>query len=171
MTDGVTANIAKLMDNQLDVVVPSGQLVAGIHSLQVVQKVMLPMIKGQPPVQRGGFSSNAVGFQLIPKITGTPTTDAIGQIVSVPVQPAVKSTQEASLLLGDYVVPRVPSPAGSPPTTTLKFQLPQKPNTRIPPEKYLVRVRVDGAESRLQVDTDPNSPTYLQYSGPFYTVP
>ena len=36
---------------------------------------------------------------------------------------------------------------------------------------YLVRVQVDGAESRLEVDQDPNSPTYNQYIGPKVTIP
>jgi hypothetical protein len=50
------------------------------------------------------------------------------------------------------------------------FQLPQPPNEPIPPGSYLLRVRIDGAESRLQVDTNRNSPTYLHYVGPTFTV-
>jgi hypothetical protein len=168
--DGVTAGIVNLSDNQLDVVVPTGKLFAGIHSLQVVQKVMLTVINGKPPVQRGGFSSNAVGFQLIPTITGPATTDPVTHIVSVPVQPAVKPTQQTSLMLDDTVVPQVPLAPSSPPTTQPQFQLPQVPGTPIPHGQYLVRVRVDGAESRLTVDPNPNSPTYLQYNGPLCTV-
>lgn len=36
---------------------------------------------------------------------------------------------------------------------------------------YLLRVQVDGAESVLQVDKDPNSPTYLKILGPTVTIP
>src|SRR5262249_20233564 len=156
-------------NNQIDVVVPIGQLAIGIHSLQVVQNVMLTVIDGQPPVPRGGFSSNAVGFQLLPKITG-PATPGDKGVISVPVQPAVKPTQERSLLLGDLVVPGVPVQPGSPPVSNVLFQLPQPPNAPIPPGTYLLRVRIDGAESRLQVDLNPNSPTYLQYVGPTFTL-
>ena len=38
--------------------------------------------------------------------------------------------------------------------------------SRLPSGTYLMRVRIDGAESRLQVDLNQNSPTYLQYVGP-----
>jgi hypothetical protein len=167
--DGVTAPVTNLVEGQIDVVVPTGKLSAGIHPLQVVQPVMVTEIKGQPPVQRGGFSSNVVGFQLIPTITGPATTGA-GGVVSVPLLPAVTSTQERSLLLNDYVVPGVPPQPGSAPATNIPFQRPQPPSPPVPSGKYLMRVRIDGAESRLQVDTNPNSPTYLQYIGPYYTV-
>jgi len=36
---------------------------------------------------------------------------------------------------------------------------------------YLLRIQVDGAESVLQVDEDPNSPTYGQILGPKVTIP
>jgi hypothetical protein len=36
---------------------------------------------------------------------------------------------------------------------------------------YLVRLQVDGAESPLLVDTDPNSPTFNQFVGPLVTIP
>ena len=164
--DGVSATIASLQDDQIDVVVPTGTLAIGLHSLQVVQPVMLTVIRGQPPVQRGGFSSNVVGFQLLPRITGAATR--VGpNTVSVPVLPAVKPTQERSLLLGDHVVPGVPPQPTDPPATNILFQLPQPPNDPILPGQYLMRVRIDGAESRLQVDPNPNNPTYI---GPTFTV-
>ena len=37
--------------------------------------------------------------------------------------------------------------------------------------EYLVRATIDGAESLLQVDLEPQSPTYEQYIGPLLTVP
>jgi hypothetical protein len=45
--------------------------------------------------------------------------------------------------------------------------LPQPPNDPILPGQYLMRVRIDGAESRLQVDPNPNNPRYI---GPTFTV-
>jgi hypothetical protein len=36
---------------------------------------------------------------------------------------------------------------------------------------YLVRVQIDGAESLLQVDTNPASPTFNQFIGPKVTIP
>lgn len=37
--------------------------------------------------------------------------------------------------------------------------------------EYLVRLQVDGAESTLKVDRDPNSPTFEQYVSPIITIP
>jgi Pvc16 N-terminal domain/IPT/TIG domain len=162
--DGVGAMITALQDDQIDVVVPTGSLAIGLHSLQVVQPVMLRVIDGQAPVQRGGFSSNVVGFQLLPRITG-PATRVGPNTVSVPVLPAVKSTQERSLLLGDHGVPGVPPQPSDPPATNILFQLPQPPNDPILPGQYLMRVRIDGAESRLELD--PNNLTYVR---PTFTV-
>src|SRR5271157_373706 len=164
--DEVPAAISNQLNSQMDVAVPAGKLQAGIHSLQVLQAVLLTEEKDKPPVQRGGFSSNVVGFQLLPKIVTGPTK--VGGTVNVTVQPAVTTAQQVSLLLGDFVVPQPPMTPGSAPTNNLAFPLPlQNP---IPAGKYLARVRIDGAESRLQVDTNPASPTHLQYIGPTVTV-
>lgn len=48
---------------------------------------------------------------------------------------------------------------------------PSFPIQGIKPGEYLVRVQVDGAESMLQVDRNPNSPTFEQYIGPIITIP
>jgi hypothetical protein len=167
--DGAAGSIATLQPGLIDVVIPTGQLTAGMHALRVVQSVTVIPIRGQSSEQIAAFSSNAVAFQLIPTITG-PANSLPNNVVSVPVQPAVAWNQNAELLLGDFAVPQVVVSPGSPPMTSVQFQLPQFPAAPIPPNTYLLRVRVDGAESRLQVDTNPASPTYLQYVGPTYTV-
>jgi Pvc16 N-terminal domain len=41
----------------------------------------------------------------------------------------------------------------------------------ISPGEYLVRLIVDGAESLLEIDTNPNSPTYEQYINPLLVLP
>ncbi len=41
----------------------------------------------------------------------------------------------------------------------------------VKPGEYLVRVQVDGAESMLQVDRNPNSPTFEQYISPTIVIP
>jgi hypothetical protein len=168
--DQVAGNIASLQPGLIDVVIPAGQLNAGLHGLRIVQGVSVTVVSGQPPEQIAAFSSNSVAFQLIPRTTGVASSLA-GGIVSVPVQPAVVWTQAAELLLGDFVVPPVPPAPGSPPANAVHFQLPQPPAAPIPSGSYLMRVRVDGAESRLQIDTNPASSTYLQYVGPTYNVP
>ena len=44
------------------------------------------------------------------------------------------------------------------------------PITNIKAGEYLVRVRIDGAESKLGVDDDPDSPTYNWYNSPKITI-
>lgn len=43
--------------------------------------------------------------------------------------------------------------------------------TNVDPGDYLVRIQVDGAESLLDVDANPASPTFGQYCGPKVTIP
>jgi hypothetical protein len=50
-------------------------------------------------------------------------------------------------------------------TSTLRFQADQ-----LLPGDYLVRLQVDGAESLLQVDQNPQSPTFEQYIAPLCTI-
>ena len=57
-------------------------------------------------------------------------------------------------------------PVGAPPATTLGFPIP----STFPTGDFLLRLRVDGAESPLDVDTDPASPTFNQYTGPEVTI-
>jgi hypothetical protein len=168
MMDAVAAAITAQQSDHIDVVVPTGQLTIGIHTLQVVQEVML---KGphDEAVPHPGFSSNAVGFQLLPRITGAAGPGGPA-VISVPVLPAVQAAQERTLLLGDLAVPGVPVQPGSAPVTNVLFQMPQPPNPPIANGTYVMRVRIDGAESRLQVDLNPHSPTYLQYVGPTFVV-
>jgi len=149
--------VATPLDNQIDVIVPS-TLPAGIHPVQVVHDLML----GQPPTPHRGFRSNVVAFLLIPRIVSVnpAATASSGATITVTVSPSVRRTQEVVLLLGDHVIPAVPLPPESFPSATVQFQL-----RDIPAGPYLMRIRVDGAESRLTVD-----PGTKKYTGPQYTV-
>jgi hypothetical protein len=51
-------------------------------------------------------------------------------------------------------------------TTNLSFPVPNNFQTG----EFLLRVQVDGAESPLEVDTNPASPTFNQYTGPKVTI-
>ena len=57
----------------------------------------------------------------------------------------------------------MPSPTSAP-TATLAFRLPSG-SKAIAPGKYLLRLRVDGVDSRLLVDASTQA-----YSGPTFTV-
>ncbi len=164
--DGVTAAISSVTDNQLDVVVPTDALRIGLHSLQVEQDVMLAEVDGQPAVQRHAFTSNRVGFLLLGKLGAVaPPTATAGGTITVTVQPAVTAAQEKILLLGDNAVPAVPVPFASPPSNNIQFKLPQAPDPVIPAGSYFLRLRIDGAETRLTFNN-----VTQQYTGPNYTV-
>ena len=113
-----------------------------------------------------------VGFQLLPKITG-PAGPGGGPGRDLGTGGACGACQPGTHVCCSaiVVVPGVPAQPGSPPVDNVLFQLPQPPNSPIATGTYLMRVRIDGAESRLQVDLNQNSPTYLQYVGPTLTVP
>lgn len=164
--DGVSGTISSISDTQIDVVVPVGVLRIGLHSLVVAQDVVLVEVKKQAPVQRPAFRSNLAGFLLLPTLgLVTPPSAGPGDTVTVKVQPAVESTQEKLLLLGDHAIPAVPVAPGSAPTSTINFQLPKAPTPVIPPGIYLIRIRIDGAESRLNINA-----VTQEYSGPNYSV-
>jgi hypothetical protein len=164
--DNAAATISSISDAQLDVVVPTGVLKIGLHSLQIARDLMLTELKGQPAVQRTAFRSNLVGFQLLPALgIITPPSATSGGTITVNLQPAVIATQEKILLLGDFAVSADPVPFNSPPSTSIEFTLPKPPDPVIPPGNYFLRVRIDGAESRLTFN-----PTTEVYTGPLYTV-
>ena len=128
-------------------------LPAGINTLRVVQQVAV----GAPP-PKNVVESNVSLFYLQPVIQQPPTPGtAAGGVTPVTVQlePALESTQQVQLLLNELA-----PPAGAVP---LSFTFDADPSqiaansvtfgtfgTR--PGAYLVRVRVDGAESILQTD-------------------
>ena len=144
-------------------------LPAGINTLRVVQQVAV----GAPP-PKNVVESNVSLFYLQPVIQ-QPTVGPAGTgqgppatPVTVQLEPALESTQQVQLLLNE-----VAPPAGAVP---LSFTFDASPSqisansvtfatfgTR--PGAYLVRVRVDGAESVLQ--TDPGTGAY---SGPVVTL-
>ena len=141
-------------------------LPAGLNTLRVVQQVAV----GAPP-PKTVVESNVSLFYLQPVIQQPPTagTAAAGVTpVTVQLEPALESTQRVQLLLNELA-----PPAGAAP---LSFTFDADPSqiaadsvtfgtfgTR--PGAYLLRVRVDGAESILQTD-----PVTLDYSGPVVTL-
>jgi hypothetical protein len=164
--DNATGTISSITDTQLDVTVPIGVLKIGLHSLQIVHDVLLSEVKGQPPVQRTVFHSNTVGFQLLPTLGAvSPPSATAGVTITVNVNPPVYATQEKFLLLGSYTVPADAVAFDAPPTNTIHFTLPKAPDPQIPTGTYFLRVRIDGAESRLTYNTSTEA-----YTGPLYMV-
>jgi hypothetical protein len=140
--------------------VPAG-LQAGVLGLQVIQQQLL----GTPPVPHPGYESNIVALVLHPVITAQAANAAE---IDISVNPAVQPNQRISLMLNQYLASTPPVPAAYTLTlaplaiasSALTF-----PISGLAPGVYFLRVKIDGAESG--VDLDPTSSTF----GPTVTIP
>jgi hypothetical protein len=153
---------------------------AGVQPVQVVQPVRM----GQPALPHRGFESNVAALVLRPTVTATlpaaATTDDSGATykgtVRVQLTPRIGKEQSLQLLLDElpaaadgagqaYVFPGPPNNGIKPPSIATDTATVDVPFDGVAPGNYLVRVRVDGAESLLDVDSHPNSPTFGLYIG------
>jgi hypothetical protein len=158
----VSMPVPVAQDTQLTFTVPANAA-AGTHPVQVVQDLLLLAEPGQPPVPHRGFASNVLPILVIPQLAGIAPPGPVppGTAVTVTVNPPVLAPQRKTLLLGDFEVQAEPVAVDSPPSTAVNFVLPA--NT--PSGPHLVRLRIDGAESRLTFN-----PVTMEYDGPVYSV-
>jgi hypothetical protein len=136
---------------------------AGVTGVRVSQQVEL----GTPATVHRGWDSNVAAFVLVPTITtASPIAVARGQTLTLAVTPPVSRSQQVAILLDSREIAIAARPPGSSPVSSLDFPIPQA----FPTGTYLLRLRVDGAESGLIVETDRTKPTFNQYIGPTVTV-
>lgn len=120
----------------------------GLHSVRIVHRPWDAL----PGDTSNEVVSNPAGFVLYPEVTDVVLN---GTILDIEVQPAVLQEQKAECLL-DQLGPTNPVSrqlrrlafTGAS-TTTLQFDI-----TGIPSGSYAVRVRLDGIESRIEIDRD-----------------
>jgi hypothetical protein len=129
-------------------------LQAGTRSLRVVRAITFPATR----TPHTGFSSSPVPFQLLPTIqNAAPIQATQGTSFTLQLTPAVGSTQSATLYLGDNAIPIDERSASGPATsTTLSFPIP----STLAAATYPLRIEIDGAQSKLALDTTQGSPTY-----------
>lgn len=157
---GVPQTPIAISDTEITVLLPHG-LPAGGQTVQVIQSLML----GTPPVpHQQGFQSDVATFVLHPVIqkTGSPpgayditvqtgVGSPPGDLITVRVSPTVAKGQRALLELLQLIQPTAARlfDAGfvQNDTDTLMFEV-----QGLPPGEFLVRVRIDGAESPLEFD-------------------
>lgn len=167
---------------------------AGVQGLQVIHRRQMGVDKAKDALNwHRGVESNVVPFVLHPIIT-QPINAAAGSI-NVKLQPVVSRPQRVVLLLNEFsATPRQPGAALARAYSFVANPLDQVwkdttgqtvPNTDpgkisdndttetitfsisgVASGPYLVRVQVDGAESVLDVDTNPQSPTFNRFIGP-----
>lgn len=122
-------------------------LPAGTRTLRVQRRVVFPAPSVGP---HPGFSSSPAPFQLIPTITdASPLAASLGSPLTVTVSPAVASSQQAVLYVGDNAIPIDERPVGAAPSTTLTFPIPAALPTGPSTGTFPLRVEVDGAQSKL----------------------
>ncbi len=142
----------------ITVTLPAG-LAAGTQAVQVIQSLLL----GTPPVpHQQGVQSSVVPFVLHPEIRqSSPGVYEIivqhgivsppGDAILVTVTPTVKAGQRGLLELYATAAPSVAhlfdASTIAVDTNVLTFDIPA-----LAPGNYLVRIRVDGAESPMEVD-------------------
>ena len=139
---------------------------AGVRPLRVIRRLSLD---GSPP--RRLFASNVATVTVVPTVAG-PTFGTSGapprREVTATVVPALGPDQkDFTLLLSRRTGPSF--------TLDLVRRVddahPVFSAQDVPPGTYVVRIRIEGAESQPEVDADPNSPSFGQVTGPTVTLP
>ncbi|MFM7603455.1 MAG: DUF4255 domain-containing protein [Pseudanabaena sp.] len=148
------------------------QIQAGVQSLQVIHR-----IGSTSPLITNAISSNVMPFVLCPTIVNISVNqleeiedNLRSAVVMVQLDVLVRERQKVVLALNEwtsdspsvYLFDRPPLPSD---VSNIEF-----PVTNIKAGEYLVRIRIDGAESKLGVDDDPDSPTYNWYDSPRVTI-
>jgi hypothetical protein len=135
---------------------PANGLRAGVQGVMVVH----PVLMGDPLVEHAGFHSNAVPLVFRPSILAHVLNP--GQL-DVTLDPPLRAGQRATLLLNlvaGAAAHQFTNAIAAVDQSTVSFAL-----TGVAPGQYLMRVRVDGAESPLVLDA--SDPLF----GPTVTIP
>jgi hypothetical protein len=141
---------------------------AGILPLYVEQRV-----SEQAPHLR--FESNVLALTVVPRIQSLAFTPASGDApaaIDLDLSPDVTAGQSVRLFLNELLDVDA-EPGAEPRAHVIDAEPPDSVSISIPhvePGTYVVRVRVDGAESVLAVDTDEESATFGRYVGPTVVV-
>ena len=153
------ANVAfNRIEVNLNAELPAAEKRAGVKIVQVIHEITF----GSPGDPHRGFESNAVPFMLSPAIG---VTGATHTSVTVSVNPPLALGQRVVMLLNEKASParafafeKVIDAGSVGGSLTMTF-------AGVATAKYLVRLQVDGAESPLDTDTNPLSPTFGLYLG------
>jgi hypothetical protein len=132
-------------------------LPAGTRSVRVQRTIRF----GIPTDPHRGFTSGPVPFQLVPTIQNVPPVQVQrGATLTLTLSPAVGRAQQAVLFIGDSAITIDERPVSDPATSpTLDFPIPADFSTGTFP----LRVEIDGAQSRLTLDSVRGSPTFGQF--------
>jgi hypothetical protein len=166
LADSVTVRIngadvptTSVADDDITLGLPAG-LRAGPNVVQVIHGHTLEVIDDA----RNVFASDPVPFIVAPRITTASPIDAPeGGRLQFDIDPAVTRTQRVVALIDAIAVERDHDPPNvTAQTSHVSFSLPASLTAGT---DHLVRVEVDGVESRLEQDTTPG-PDFGLFTGP-----
>jgi hypothetical protein len=143
------ATPASISNREIEVALPAG-LRAGVNTVQVVQ--FLDFESGSASEPHRLFESNVAAVIVAPKIDLPPLPEPVfgtvprGTTLTLDVTPPIGRSQDVRLLLGNRSIALAPRSLSNPPTTSsLTFDIP----ANFPTGEFLVRLQVDGAQSKL----------------------
>lgn len=149
-TTSVIPKPGDMSETQITVQIPT-ELTAGIKTVQVAH----PLMVGEPAVEHENWDvSNTVAFVLAPQITSKSPTAPIsrGDKITLTVEPGVTSDQRVVVFVGnhsyDLKIPSSPVAIKTLPAIVIPLTFPVK-GTK---ESFLLRVRIDGADSFVRLD-------------------
>lgn len=153
---------------RLVVALPGG-LRAGVNAVQVTHR--LPLGAAEPRARKS-MASNVAAFVLRPRLNSATFSGGTDPRITVDAEPRVGLRQQATLLLHQVVTP---------PAQPLTYMLTPRPRDAetdalifdadgVDNGTYLVRLRVDGAESELEQVTDETQPNYREFIGPTVVI-
>jgi hypothetical protein len=156
--DGTSVAPDTIQDAAVRVTIPP-TLLAGMRGVQITRNVIF----GSPGDPHPGIHSNLASFMLLPTLVTPPATAQVGTTLTLTVKPPVGRQQRAVLLIGGQSIEIGPRPTSAPAMSpTLAFPIPAIGFSPVPAPGAVLRVSVDGAESRMQANpAPPPAPPFL----------
>jgi Pvc16 N-terminal domain len=149
--------------------VPAAALRSGVQSLQVIH----PPQGSDRSDRRRGKESNAAAFVLRPRLLAVGLLSSEGEDdeprsgqLQVQINLPIGLRQRVVMVLNEWGVDQPASYLFDAPSRNQEGDTIAIPFQEVKPGDYLVRLMVDGAESQLQIDDDPDSPTHEWYIAP-----
>lgn len=141
---------------------------AGAQSIQVLHR-----LSSTSPLMTNTVTSNVMAFVLCPTVTGVSVSqmeemedNLRSAILIVQLDMTVQENQKVSIALNEWTIE---SPAiymfDRPPLPQSSDRI-EIPISNVKSGEYLLRINIDGAESKLGVDDNPDSPTFNWYNSP-----
>lgn len=152
--------------------VPPRSLRAGVQGLQIIHQISIGARPSDPMGSRN-VESNVVPFVLRPTLKSVRVENLQGlegdrcdATIVVMVNLPIGARQRVVLVLNEWAVENPAAYLFTPVSRDQDTEEIAIPVQAVKPGRYLVRLQVDGAESQLTKDEDPNSPTYNWYVNP-----